>query len=302
MPSRDKISAPLVRGLINSFHRRKPVRAGSLIITLYGDAIVPRGGKLWLGSIGTILELFRIDGGHVRTAISRLASEKWLERYRSGRNSFYRLSRFGEGAFADATKRIYFFHERGFTGSISLALLSGETNGRAEQRESLQAAGYAALNAFTYVSATGEGGTPSLHEGVRFFEIPFTEDAVSILKDAYHLDEIAGSYQEFVARFKPIAEALKTNFAPNAAEALVIRLLLIQEFRRIVLRDPALPEALLPSPWPGREARKLAAGIYRAVLKPSEQYLDLCRADEAGPLPKPNSSLAQRFAGSLAQQ
>ena len=71
--------------------KREPSRTGSIVITVFGDAIVPRGGSVWLG---TLLEFFKtldIDSGVVRTAMSRLATDGWLERNKVGRNSFYRL-------------------------------------------------------------------------------------------------------------------------------------------------------------------------------------------------------------------
>src|SRR4051794_8855212 len=85
----------------------QPSRTGSLIITLYGDAIAPRGGSLWLG---TLLEVFRAAGvgeGVVRTACSRLAADGWLARTRRGRNSFYRLAARGLAETETAAPRIY---------------------------------------------------------------------------------------------------------------------------------------------------------------------------------------------------
>src|SRR5919204_4704966 len=64
-------AAAPVSALLHRFHASRPVRAWSLIVTLYGDAIVPRGGSLWLGSLTEIMDLFGIDAGHVRTACSR---------------------------------------------------------------------------------------------------------------------------------------------------------------------------------------------------------------------------------------
>ena len=55
--------------------KREPSRTGSIVITLFGDAIVPRGGSVWLE---TLLEFFKtidIDSGVVRTAMSRLAND-----------------------------------------------------------------------------------------------------------------------------------------------------------------------------------------------------------------------------------
>src|SRR6266702_2202971 len=84
--------------------KREPSRTGSIVITVFGDAIVPRGGSVWLG---TLLEFFKgldIDSGVVRTAMSRLATDGWLERNKVGRNSFYRLDEKGRQTFDTATK------------------------------------------------------------------------------------------------------------------------------------------------------------------------------------------------------
>src|SRR5881227_1163435 len=112
----------IVSVLLDQFHASRPVRAWSLIVTLYGDAIVPRGGSLWLGSLTEIMALFGIDAGHVRTAMSRLVTDGWLERERIGRNSYYRLSSQEEASFRSATRRIYFGAEQPSDGLLRLAL------------------------------------------------------------------------------------------------------------------------------------------------------------------------------------
>src|SRR3978361_431101 len=87
--------------------KREPSRTGSIVITVFGDAIVPRGGSVWLG---TLLEFFKtldIDSGVVRTAMSRLAADNWLERHKIGRNSFYRLARKGRQTFDAAVTHVY---------------------------------------------------------------------------------------------------------------------------------------------------------------------------------------------------
>ena len=74
-------------------------------------------------------------------------------------------------------------------------------------------------------------------------------------------------------------------------------ILLIHHYRRVVLRDPLLPTALLPGDWPGRAARELGGEIYRGLLRQSEQWLDRHATNEDGPLPKPVAELARRFDG-----
>lgn len=62
----------LVAELAAEFSRRKPMRTGSLITTIYGDVVAPRGGTLWLGSLLPLLHTFGINDSQARTAMSRL--------------------------------------------------------------------------------------------------------------------------------------------------------------------------------------------------------------------------------------
>src|SRR5207248_3923685 len=149
-----------VSALLDRFRASRPVRAWSLIVTLYGDAIVPRGGSLRLGSLTSIMALFGIDAGHVRTAMSRLVADGWLERERIGRNSHYRLSRREEASFLAATRRIYFAAERPFDGQMRLALLGRDVDDRSAVRPLLEREGFVALSPTVYVGL--EGGSPEI--------------------------------------------------------------------------------------------------------------------------------------------
>src|SRR5438552_5155961 len=87
--------------------KREPSRTGSIAITLFGDAIVPRGGSVWLGTLLEFFQTLQIDSGVVRTAMSRLAADGWLERDKIGRNSFYRLAQKGRLTFDAAVTHVY---------------------------------------------------------------------------------------------------------------------------------------------------------------------------------------------------
>src|SRR5438874_3421614 len=87
--------------------KREPSRTGSIVITVFGDAIVPRGGSVWLGTPLEFFESLAIDSGVVRTAMSRPAADGWLTREKVGRNRFYRLADKGRQVFEAATRHIY---------------------------------------------------------------------------------------------------------------------------------------------------------------------------------------------------
>ncbi|MFM7801048.1 MAG: PaaX family transcriptional regulator C-terminal domain-containing protein, partial [Limnohabitans sp.] len=79
------------------------------------------------------------------------------------------------------------------------------------------------------------------------------------------------------------------------AKSFILRLLLIHDYRRLLLRDPLLPSDLLPAHWPGDEARHICKSLYETLRLPSELFLnsELQLAD--GRKTKSLKILRQRF-------
>jgi len=287
-PASRQLAEP-VAALLDHFHARKPVRAWSLIITLYGDSIVPRGGSLWLGSLTQIMTLFRIDPGHVRTAMSRLTSDGWLERERVGRNSYYRLSSREAGSFAAAARRIYFPEAPPFDGELRLALVGPAVDRRSAVRPLLERAGFVVVSPTSYVAIQDACPEVAALDGVFMLRVEASGTARCLAGAAWKLQPVADEYRAFIDLFTPLDDFIGStaNARPlNEADALVVRTLLIHQFRRVVLRDPDLPRALLPSDWPGHRARALAARIHHQVTAQAEIFLSAYGQNENGPLPR----------------
>lgn len=287
--------------LVAAFHARSPIRAWSLMVTIYGDAVAPRGGELWLGTLSRLVEAIGIDDRLVRTAMSRLASEAWLERTKVGRKSFYRLSEGGDRAFADATRRIYFAAPPEWKGNWRLAILTATGEIRTAQRDMLKGHGFGQLSPTVFLApATAEGdlfsGNTPAFSGIAWLDAAGSaEDAMLLAGEAFQLQAVAAGYRRFVEAFCPLELALKRDEGLADIDRLVARILLIHEFRRVVLRDPLLPDALLPADWPGRAARSLAARIYRMLVQGSERWLDQNGECADGPLPPPDPVFHERF-------
>ena len=74
-------------------------------------------------------------------------------------------------------------------------------------------------------------------------------------------------YESFINSFRPLLPLLK-EAAPEELtpeRCFQIQLLLIHFYRRVVLKDPLLPEELLPAHWAGQSARQLCINIYQRV-------------------------------------
>ena len=96
----NKINA--LDSLITRFQQQKPIRASSLVITLYGDTIEPHGGTVWLGSLIKLLEPMGINERLMRTTIFRLTQDNWLTSDKVGRKSYYSLTGSGRRKFEQA--------------------------------------------------------------------------------------------------------------------------------------------------------------------------------------------------------
>jgi phenylacetic acid degradation operon negative regulatory protein len=276
--------------------KREPSRTGSIVITVFGDAIVPRGGSVWLGTLLEFFGAIDIDSGVVRTAMSRLAADGWLEREKVGRNSFYRLDKKGRQTFDAATKHIYDPPPSGWTGRFEL-LLIGNGEDRDASREALKNAGFGSPLPGVWVAPSGVP-VPEEAAGAIRLEVSAEDDSGRrLLRESWPLDRTAGAYLKFMKTFEPLRGWIGRGERLSDADAFTARILLIHHYRRVVLRDPLLPTELLPGDWPGRAARKLCGEIYRGLLSSSEQWLDRHASNENGALPKPRAELARRFDG-----
>ncbi|HLG84759.1 MAG TPA: phenylacetic acid degradation operon negative regulatory protein PaaX [Bradyrhizobium sp.] len=285
---------PAALGRIISQLKREPSRTGSIVITLFGDAIVPRGGSVWLGTLLAFFEALDIDSGVVRTAMSRLAADGWLTREKVGRNSFYRLAEKGRQTFEAATKHIYDPPPSDWSGRFEL-LLIGNGEDRDASREALKNAGFGSPLPGVWVAPSGVPVPREASGAIRLEVSAEDENGRRLLRESWPLQRTADAYLKFMKMFSPLRDWIGRREQLDDIDAFIARILLIHYYRRVVLRDPLLPPALLPQDWPGRAARELCAEIYRALLSSSEQWLDQHGTNEGGALPQARKVLVHRF-------
>jgi phenylacetic acid degradation operon negative regulatory protein len=272
--------------------RREPSRTWSIVVTIYGDAIAPRGGSLWLGTLCEIFAAMDISDGVVRTAASRLAADGWLARHRVGRNSYYRLGPKGTATFAQAAIRIYGRHLPPREPKFKLVVLN-QGGERDAARAALLLAGFGAAAPGLFVAPAHA----PLPQGVADAVVmqaeadPPTTRRLACL--AWPVDSLAEQYRRFLTVFAPLQAAVASGLTD--LDALMLRILLVHEYRRIILRDPLLPTPMLPKDWPGEAARALCAGLYPQLLPGSERWLDAHAVSQTGPLQAADASIHERF-------
>jgi phenylacetic acid degradation operon negative regulatory protein len=297
--------------LVESFRRQRPLRAGSLIVTIFGDSIMPRGGAIALGRLIRLAAPFGLNERLVRTATARLAHEGWVEARRVGKRSEYRLSSGGRERFAEATERIYGAPSASWSGRWTLIVLPAMPAAERQRlRKELAWQGFGELWSGVFAhpehaarvdgAAAGSGphiGGTKLPARALVFEASLASPATPapLVELGWDLKDLARRYRRFASRFERVSAALRA--APDPETGFILRTLLIHEYRRLHLRDPLLPERLLPPGWPGIRAAELCRAIYGQVFAASEIHLSAAAAQLDGALPPADRSILERFGG-----
>jgi len=292
--------------LVSRYRRQRPLRGGSLLVTLFGDAIAPRGGRITLGSLIGLAAPLGLNERLVRTSMARLADDGWLESRRLGRLSEYALSREGRERFDAATQQIYGVPGQPWPGTWTLVMVPNGRHAREAAREMLGWAGFGEPTPGVFVHPTlppGEvprlvGHAAELRDAIVLSATGGSAESQRLLvTQGWDLGEIAARYRRFVAQFRPVLAALGEHERAAPLPAFIIRTFLIHEYRRIHLRDPLLPAALLPADWVGTDAYRLCVAIYSRIASTAEAHLSESATTLDGPLPPADAAWAQRFGG-----
>ena len=310
-PAVCKTPAAAAAELVARFHRQRPLRAGSLIVTLFGDSLLPRGGAIALSSLIELAAPFGLNERLVRTASARLAQEGWLAARRVGKRSEYRLTEDGRVQFAEATERIYGEGGANASGRWTLVVVPALPAAQRQRlRRELAWQGYGELSSGVFAhpevrardgarASRGRavGGQPTWPTGTLVFDADLAAPATAamLIARGWDLQALALRYRAFAARFDRVLAALREP--PDPQTGFVLRTLLIHEYRRLHLRDPLLPERSLPPEWPGTRAALLCRALYTAVFAASETHLSRVGMQLCGALPAADPAVLERFGG-----
>ena len=291
--------------LLARFRRQRPVRSGSLLITVLGDSIAPRGGAITLGSLIRLAEPFGLPERLVRTSVGRLAQDGWLSSNREGRQSEYFLTEHGKQRFAEATRRIYREAPQDWNRNWTLLMLPQGSQQKTLREELLWLGfGHVRPGVLAHPSRSVQDARTQLAELKLEADVVLMSatsegaDADRALIEAgWDLAELARGYKRFVDAFTPVRAQVTGKSTLPPETAFVIRTLLIHEYRKIHLRDPLLPHSLLPPDWIGTQAYDLCRSLYRTVFAAADAHVSAAAETLSGKLERASRQTYRRFGG-----
>jgi phenylacetic acid degradation operon negative regulatory protein len=264
--------------------------ARSLLMTILGEFVLPRGGSVWTQALVSALASFGIEDKSARQALARTAAEGWLASERVGRQVRWSLTPPGQQLLSQGAQRIYSFgrDDVEWDGRWLLLLVSvpeSQRDLRHRIRSQLNWAGFGSPAPGAWISPhpsrQAEGQRILTDAGLAGSAMSFvagygqigSQDA--LVSRSWDLGAIEQRYEDFIEEF--------TGLDPITGEAaLVAQTRLVHEWRRFPFLDPRLPAQLLPENWSGAKAADLFharhADWHPAAQREWERLIDDGRA------------------------
>lgn len=236
--------------------------ARSLLLTVLGEFVHPRGGQVWTGTLVEALGALGVEPKAARQALARTAAGGLLEPTRHGRRVRWRLTPAGAALLTEGTERIYgFMRDRHGWDGRWLVVTVGVPESRRQLRHRLRTRltwlglGSPSPGLWVVPDAGTLPAVQAVLEELGLAERAFAwtgaaaglGDAPALLRAAWDLGDVEKRYLAFIQH----AEQARVG---SDRDAFVAQVQLIQEWRRFPFVDPDLPVELLDHDWPGPRA------------------------------------------------
>ena len=277
----------------------------TLVFTFFCDVVTQHGGEIWLGSVIHALAPLGINQRSTRTAVYRLVQDGWLESRKQGRRSYYRLTQTGQNYYLRAANRIYAGSKTEWDGAwtILFTALVPEQKRDALNRGLLWL-GYGRMAAGVYALPCDT--RPLLRELLADLDLEncvvhmqaqadCDENLKRLVQSHWKLDELRQKYKAFTSYYLEARSALNNKNLTDGHSMLLLRILLVHEYRRILLSDPELPAEMLPADWEANDAQLLTGEIYRQLAVPTTQWVNRELLNADGSMKNSASILSNRF-------
>jgi phenylacetic acid degradation operon negative regulatory protein len=241
-----------------------------------------RGGELPGRWFVEALAEVGCDEAAVRKTLHRMERSEELTTRREGREKLYAPTAYASGEITAGSEKI-FCESDPWDGRWTLLFARFESDERVHRdrlQALLQVEGFATLGPGFHLHPRphGERILAAVDPRVRNRIDVFRGDRVGSESEsefiARHWDvpALASRYREVLRHLRRL-EARAAE-SPTDVEAFRFRFEVVLRYLRVAWDDPDLPRTLLPDPWPGADARRAAADLYRRFLPGARRFGD----------------------------
>lgn len=255
------------------------MHARSALFDLYGDHLRACDSQAPVAALVRLLAPVGIAAPAVRTAISRMVIQGWLEPVALPDGRGYRATDQATRRLDEARARIYRRRDEPWDGHWHLVLVTypPDRSARTRLRADLAYLGYAELADTVWVGplaspeldgALGRAGATARTARAR--------DVDPSPVDAWDLAALRTSYAGWPATAGGlVADHLAAHDDPDEA-AFAARFHLVHEWRKFLFADPGLPAEVLPADWPRDEAAQRFAAEAERLKPAADRFVARC--------------------------
>jgi len=255
------------------------MRARSALFDVYGDHLRRRGSQAPVAGLVRLLAPVGIAAPAVRTAISRMVMQDWLEPVSIDGARGYRATPRAIRRLDEAATRIYHHRDTPWDGHWHLAVVEQPAVRSARQRlrADLGFLGYAEIADGVWVSPHQRAGLGEVLEAAGTTASTVRADGVDpIPTAAWDLDALRAAYEQWLASADGLVAAHHEAHRDPDEAAFAARFHLVHEWRKFLFADPGLPDELLPADWPGRAAAELFTGEATRLQPGADRFVARC--------------------------
>jgi phenylacetic acid degradation operon negative regulatory protein len=270
------------------------VNARSALFDLYGDHLRARGGQAPVAALVRLLAPLGVAAPAVRTAVSRMVRQGWLEPVRLAEGPGYALTGRAVRRLDDASARIYRTQLEDWDGAWHLLVttLPSERSRRDRLRAGLTFLGYAQLDDATWIGPRWSEEVDLLleTEAVRAerFVARHDGDSLGLVRRAWDIEGLSRAYGRWLTQAKELVAEAVPGPAPDGDEqAFAARSQLVHEWRKFLFLDPGLPRVLLPESWTGDRAAAYFDAESSRLLPAAHRFVDACLSPDPDGGPRP---------------
>jgi phenylacetic acid degradation operon negative regulatory protein len=266
-------------------HRKIRARFSTVIYTLFGAYVVPRGGEVYVTSLLRLVIPLGFSANAIRLGLSRMSRYGVFKIRRSGRRSYYSLSDKGMKWMEQGKVRAFETEHKQWDGKWRLVVYSipeRHRNLRDKLRFKLCSLGFARLGTSLWIAPHDHSTEIDKYIKdrcmagyVQTFVAEYTgyQQPREFAASVWNTMDLARKYGVFVQNhanlYEKCQKAEQSGKELDLAECFARRFCMTAEYVALRLEDPMLPLDLLPENWVGMRAQKLHADLLK-ILKPKE--------------------------------
>jgi phenylacetic acid degradation operon negative regulatory protein len=242
-------------------------RVWSLMISLFGDLAQGDGDVIDGPVLTGIMNMLQVKPEAARVALHRLRNDGWITSQKSGRIGRHSLTSKGRAESAAASPKIY-AHPSEINHDWQLVMLEGATPGIESQ---MCDKGFVSLTNRLFL---GHLSSPSPDNALRLTG----ETVPQWLPAQLEPEGLRGDYADLLKALADLKGALPRTANLSPLETAVLRCLIVHNWRRLVLKHPSLPTALVAPDWPGLACHVLVADLLEQFPRPMLRAIVLQQA------------------------